>query len=91
MLKLQNLLDTLENTGVTSPAFVKAKMDIQDELHAQYQAETNPSIRHFFFEAHTTWRKLGARTGAGTLKAFTDAIYDLRSGLRLIESLKTKG
>lgn len=86
MLKLKNLLDTLENTGVTSATFVKAKLNVQDEVYVQYQAETNPSIRHFLFETHTKWRKLGAP--GGTIKEFSDAIYDLRSALRIIENMK---
>lgn len=89
MLKLNNFLDALENTCVTSDSFVKAKLNIQDELYVQYEAATDPSIRSFLLQTHTTWRKLGGAP-AGTLKGYTDAIYDLRSTLRIIESMQTK-
>jgi hypothetical protein len=85
MLKLKNLLDALEAICVTSPDFVKVKLNVQDELYIQYAAETDPSVRHFLLQTHTTWRKLGRY---GTLKAFSDAIYDLRSTLRVIELME---
>jgi hypothetical protein len=87
MLKLKNLLDTLEDICVTSPDFVKAKLNVQEELNVRYEAETDPSIRAYFFHAHTAWRKLGV---TGTLKAYNTAIYDLRSALRVIESMKPR-
>jgi hypothetical protein len=85
MSKIEDLLNVLEDTCVTSPDFVKAKLNIQDELHVRYEAETNPSFRSFFLHAHTDWRKLGGRP-TGTLKGYNTAIHELRSGMRLIES-----
>lgn len=87
MSKINDLLNVLEDTCVTSSDFVKAKLNVQDELQAMADNTSDWSIKSFLIQSHTTWRKLGLN---GTLKAYSDAVLDLKFGLRNIEAIEAK-